>query len=89
MGASEGQPRKRMARASGAIKTASPAPKKSRRGASHKGVDKGVLSGSQVVPPFVAVPPSLAVEVDTLIEELTGDKLILFMSPLYRRTTTL
>lgn len=58
------------------IETANPTLKNSRRGASHRGADKDVPSGSQVSPPpFVAVPPSPDVEAVTLIEDYaSGDE---------------
>ena len=69
-GAGDSQLRKGEAQASRVIETASPAPKKSKRGASHREADKGLPLGSQAIPPSIAIiPPSPAVEVFTLIED--------------------
>lgn len=73
--AGEGQLRKRKAKTLRVIEIVSPV-KKSGRGASHRGFDKSVPSGSQVAPySLIAVPPSPAEEVVTLLEDYaSGDE---------------
>ena len=80
--AGEGQPRKRKSRALRVIETVSLAWKKSRRGASHRGADNDVPSGSPVV------PPSPAAGVITLIEDYASgdeDGVVTTSSPACRR----